>query len=104
MMGRPTLQVNVSEFKKMYHSGASVSEVADHFKISVSTVRKIRIRLNIPVRRCRFDEKEYKRLFFENVSYPMMAKKLFVSRYTIMEIRKKLNLPNRKRGLKRGKR
>jgi transposase len=64
MMGRPTLQVNTSEFEKMYHSGASISEVADHFKISVSTVRKIRIRLNIPVRRGRFDEKEYKRLFF----------------------------------------
>jgi len=101
MIGRPTLQVNASEFKEKYHSGASISEVADHFKISVSTVRKIRIRLNIPVKRSRFDEKEYKRLFFENVSYPMMAKKLGVSRYTIMEIRKQLNLPNRKRGQKR---
>ena len=101
MMGRPRLQVNASEFKKMYHSGASISEVADHFKISVSTVRKIRIRLNIPVRRDRFDVNNYLRLFNDGVTYPMMAKKLGVSRYTIMEIRKQLNLPNRKRGQKR---
>jgi len=95
------LQVNTAEFEKMYNDGISINDLALYFKISVSTVRKIRIRLNIPVRRGRSDEKEYKRLFFENVSYPMMAKKLGVSRYTIMEIRKRLNLSARKRGVKR---
>jgi hypothetical protein len=104
MIGRPTLQVNTAEFEEMYNDGVSIDDLASYFKISVSTVRKIRIRLNIPVRRGRFDEKEYKRLFFENVSYPEMSRQLGVSRYTIMEIRKLLNLSARKRGLKRGKR
>jgi len=101
MMGRPRLQVNASEFKKMYHSGASISEVADHFKISVSTVRKIRLRLNIPVRRGRFNEEEYRRLFNLGISYPEMGRCLGISKWYIMEIRKQLNLPNRKRGQKR---
>jgi len=101
MIGRPTLQVNTAEFEKMYNDGVSIDDLASYFKISVSTVRKIRIRLNIPVRRGRFDENNYLCLFNDGVTYPMMAKKLGVSRYTIMEIRKQLNLSNRKRGQKR---
>jgi len=101
MMGRPTLQVNADDFEKIYHSCASISEIADHFKISVSTVRKIRLRLNIPVRRGRFNEEEYRRLFNLGISYQEMGRRLGISKWYIMEIRKQLNLPNRKRGQKR---
>ena len=80
MIGRPTLQVNTAEFEKMYNDGVSIDDLASYFKISVSTVRKIRIRLNIPVRKGRFDENNYMRLFNDGVTYPMMAKKLGVSR------------------------
>lgn len=95
------MKVNTEEFEKMYHSGVSISEIADHFKISVSTVRKICIRLNIPVRRGRFNEEEYRRLFNLGISYPEMGRHLGISKWYIMVIRKQLNLPNRTRGHKR---
>ena len=95
------MQVNTAEFEKMYNDGVSIDDLASYFKISVSTVRKIRLRLNIPVRRGRFNEEEYRRLFNLGISYPEMGRRLGISKWYIMEIRKQLNLPNRKRWQKR---
>jgi hypothetical protein len=101
MLGRPELKIDQEEFATMYDNKVPTADIARHFGISLFTVRKIRIRLNIPINRGRFDKTEYRRLFFEGVSYPEMSKQLGLSRWAIMEIRKQLNLPARKRGIKR---
>ena len=88
----------------MYNNRATTADIADHFHISKSTVRMIRIRLNIPTRRGRFDENEFMRLFNLGTSYPEMSEQLGLSQWCIMEIRKRKGLLNKKRGLKRGMR
>ena len=100
-MVRPTIKIDHAEFATMYKNRVSTANIAKHFGISLSTVRMIRIRLNIPTRRGRFDENEYKKLFFSGTTYPEMSEKLGISKCHIMEIRKRLNLSNRKRGQKR---
>jgi len=100
-MIRPTIKIDTAEFEMVYKNRVSTADIAKHFGISLSTVRKIRIRLNIPTRRGRFDENEYRRLFNLGTSYPEMSRQLGISKWHIMEIRKLLNLSNRKRGLKR---
>ena len=100
-MVRPTIKIDTAEFTKMYHNFVPTADIAKHFGISKSSVRMIRIRLNIPIRRGRFDENEYRKLFFSGTTYPEMSDKLGISKWHIMEIRKRLNLLNRKRGLKR---
>ena len=100
-MVRPIIKIDQEDFATMYQNCVPTVDIAKHFHISLSTVRMIRIRLNIPTRRGRFDEKEYRKLFFSGTTYPEMSEKLGISKWHIMEIRKRLNLSNRKRGLKR---
>src|SRR5664280_2575631 len=103
-MARPTIKIDTSEFTKMYHNFVPTADIAKHFGISKSSVRMIRIRLNIPIRRGRFDENEFMRLFNLGISYPEMSEQLGISKWAIMEIRKRKGLLNRKSGLKRGMR
>jgi len=101
MMGRPELKIDQEEFATMYDNKVPTADIAKHFGISLSTVRMIRLRLNIPVRRGRFNEEEYRRLFNLGISYPEMGRRLGISKWAIMGIRKRLGLSARKRGLKR---
>jgi hypothetical protein len=100
-MVRPTINIDHAEFATMYQNRISTADIAKHFGVSLSTVRLTRIRLNLPIRRGRFDEEEYRRLFFDGVTYPMMAQQLGISEWTVMEIRKRKGLLARKRGVKR---
>jgi hypothetical protein len=104
MNGRPRLKVNTAEFTRMYNNGVQIVDIAQHFHICVSSVHKIRVQLNLPIRqrrRVEFDENKYRRLFDEDLTYSMMARKLGISRRVVMAIRKRLYLPNRKRGKKK---
>jgi DNA invertase Pin-like site-specific DNA recombinase len=104
MTGRPKLLVNTEEFTKMYKTHVSTADIAQHFGISLSSVRNTWIRLKIPKRKnCKvvFDEEEYRRLFNSGVIYPEIANKLGISKCFAIEIRKQLGLPARKRGAKR---
>jgi hypothetical protein len=101
MMGRPELKIDQEEFATMYDNKVPTADIAKHFGISLSTVRMIRLRLNIPVRRGRFNEEEYRRLFYLGICYPEMGRRLGISKWAIMGIRKRLGLSARKRGLKR---
>jgi hypothetical protein len=102
-MVRPTINIDHAEFATMYQNRISISDIAKHFDISLSTVRLNRIRLNIPKRRGRFDENEYVRLFNLGISYPRMAQQLGISEWCVNEIRKRKGLSARKRGAKRGR-
>ena len=51
MMGRPRLKMNIEEFEKMYRDGIPVSIIAAHFNISISSIRILRLKLNIPLRK-----------------------------------------------------
>lgn len=79
-MVRPTIKIDHAEFTKMYNNRVPTTDIAKHFGISLSTVRMIRIRLNIPTRRGKFDEKEYIRLFTLGISYSEMAQRLGLSK------------------------
>jgi len=104
MIGRPRLKVNTAEFTKMYNNGVPIIDIVKHFGISKSTVRSVRIELNIPKRRWRvkFDQNEYMKLYRDDhVTYQQMSEHLGISKWLVKETRKRLGLSARKRGLKR---
>jgi hypothetical protein len=98
MRGRPRKHIDEAEFRRMYQSNLQLSQICDHFKISKTTIRALRIRYGMKPNRqfmSTLDENEFRRLYEEGVTYPEMAKILGMSRCTAMAIRERLNLPNR---------
>jgi hypothetical protein len=94
---RLRLKINVAEFRKMYNDGVFNSVIANHFHISLSSVRSLRIKLHLRPRRfmVKYDKREYRRLFKAGTPYKEMALKLGMSQNTVMQTRKRLNLPVR---------
>jgi len=97
-MTRPTIKLNPSTFKKLYiDDNIPLFAIAQHFGVSIATVKKTRDSLNLPLRNERvvYDEKEFRRLFQDGVNYNQMATELKMSRCTVIIIRKRLGLPAR---------
>src|SRR5664280_915375 len=81
-MTRPTIKLNPSTFKKMYNDDTiKLSVIAQHFGVSITTVKKNGDSLHLPLRNERvvYDEKEFRRLFQDGVNYNQMATELKMS-------------------------
>jgi len=97
-MTRPTIKLNPSTFKKMYNDDTiKLSVIAQHFGISIATVKKTRDSLHLPLRNERvvYDKNEFKRLFQDSMNYNQMDTELKMSRCGVIVIRKQLGLPAR---------